>query len=92
MKKQNRVFISIYFNDGLLYKRKRRDFTIAFDSADSLAAQCKHLGSNEIKRIIGIETYQELLTSAANEDRSPNNLIKHKLRIHFQDDKKNPIS
>ena len=85
MNKKHRVYISIYFQDCMeCTHRKKRDLTIAFNANDKLYKICKNLGSSKIKKIIGIETYNELLEKAKKEDRSLNNYIKHKLRVFYE--------
>jgi len=78
--KSKRSFISIYFDDGLINNRKKRDITIGFDSNDPLYIKCKELGSSGIKKVIGVDSYSELLKEASKEDRSLNNFIKHRLK------------
>lgn len=80
MTRETRHFISLYFKDGLLTPRKKRDVTLAFGKDDVLYELCKQLGSSKIKKMIGIDSYKEL-TQRANEDgRSINNYIKNLLR------------
>ena len=54
-----------------------------------------HSGSNDyadIKNIIGIYSYDDLIIAAAQEDRSLGNYIKHRLKVHMENGKKNPAS
>jgi hypothetical protein len=76
-----RNYISLYFKNGDLYHRKKRDVTIGFSADDPLFEKCKNLSSPEIKELISIETYKELKEKARKEDRTINNFIKSKLRI-----------
>lgn len=76
----NRKFISIYFEDGLLDHRRKRDLTVSFALDDPLYDKCKDLNSAEIKKYIGIQTYRELTAKADKEGRSLNNYIKYILR------------
>jgi len=76
----SRVFISLYFPNGDLHNRKKKDVTISINSEDIIYDKCKDLSSSEIKEIIGIETYKELIERAKNEDRTVNNYVKSKLR------------
>lgn len=78
---KGRRFISIYFNDGLAGKRKKRDLTLAFASNDPVYYKCKELGSKRIKEIIDIQSYEDLVLKAKTENRSLNNYIKHKLNL-----------
>ncbi len=80
MKKKRRVFISIYFEDGFIVKRKRRDLTIAFNYGDPLYKKCKGLGSTKIKEIICTHSYKELMEKANKADRTLGNFIKYKLK------------
>ena len=80
MKKNKRKFISIYFEDGSVDGRRKRDLTIAFDNENSLYKKCKKLGSARIKEIIGIDSYKELTAKARKADRTLNNFIKHILK------------
>lgn len=84
MKNATRVYVSVYFNDGLANKRKKRDVTLAFDPNDNLYNRCRHLGSSGIKRTIGIDSYAQLAEEAMKEDRSLGNYIKHHLRIRLE--------
>ena len=79
MGKSERKFISIYFEDGHLNCRKKRDVTIAFSDDELLFLKCKSFGSAKIKKIIGIKSYKTLLSTALKEGRSISNLIKHRL-------------
>ena len=80
MENNNRVFISIYFEDGLTDGRKKRDLTIAFDSKSLLYRKCKDLGSAGIKELIEINSYKELSENAKMADRSLSNYVKHILK------------
>ena len=80
MTRETRRFLSLYFEDGFLYSRKKRDVTLAFNKGDTLYEKCKQLGSSGIKRIIGIKSYRELTQRAEEDGRSVNNYIKHYLR------------
>lgn len=75
-----RNYISLYFQNGNTNSRKKKDVTIAFSRNDILYHKCKDLGSTEIKNIIGIKTYTELIEKAREEGRTLNNFIKYKLR------------
>jgi len=81
-----RVYISIYFEDAKLHGKKKGDVTIAFGPDDELYKKVKALGSAEIKRITGINTYKGLLEAAKRDDRSSSNYIKHKLRVYFENE------
>ena len=86
-----RAFISIYFPDGITSKRKRRDLTVAFNSNDKLYELCKNLSSSNIKELIQIHSYKELVEKATEEERSLSNYIKHRLKVKVQNDKTNTI-
>ena len=86
---KGRVYISIYFEDAKSHGKKKGDVTLAFNPDDELYNKIKTLGSTEIKRIIKISTYRDLLEAAKKEDRSSGNYIKHKLRVYLQNEKKN---
>lgn len=92
MKKRIRHYISVYFEDGLVDQRKKRDVTVSFSENDDLYELCKNLGASEIKRIIGFDSYSELVKRAKEEDRSIGNYIKHKLRVILKDEQKNTSS
>ena len=85
-KGKQRVFISIYFQNGHTENRKKNDITIAFDSNDPLYEKCRQLGSSNIKRIINVDSYNELIKKAKKEERTLSNYIKYKLRkkLKFQ--------
>lgn len=79
MKSVKRKFISIYFKDGLLNKRKKRDLTIAISSNSFLYNKCDKLTSSLIKKLIGVSSYQDLTKKAAFERRTLGNFVKYKL-------------
>jgi hypothetical protein len=87
-----RVYKSIYFDDARSHGKKKGDVTLAFSPDDGLYNKIRPLGSSEIKRIIGIKTYQELLEAAEKEYRSAGNFIKHKLRVCLDNEKENTPS
>jgi|GEM_PF-2605961 len=89
---RKRHFISIYFDDALVNKRKKRDITISFVEDDELYKKCIELGSSKIRQIINVNSYKQLIEKAHKEDRSISNYIKHKLRVYFTHEKENPIS
>ncbi len=80
MTKKQRNFISIYFSDGLVHNRKKRDVTLAFGKGDALYNKCKELGSSGIKELVEISSYTELVQKAEADDRTPSNYIKHRLK------------
>ncbi len=88
---KQRAYISVYFEDAKSHGKKKGDVTLAFAPNDELYYSVKNLGSSEIKRIIGINSYEELLEAAKKEHRSLGNFIKHKLRIYLENEKKNTI-
>lgn len=92
MKNKARYYISVYFQDGLVNERKRRDVTVAFSESDDLYELCKDMGSSEIRRILGVDLYSELVRKAKEEDRSIGNYVKHRLRVVLKDEKENTIS
>jgi hypothetical protein len=79
MRIRQRKFISIYFKDGLLNNRKKRDFTISLSAESSLYKKCKHLNSSAIKKLIGIDSYAVLLKKSNQDGRTLSNYIKYKL-------------
>lgn len=87
MVKKKRQFISVYFDDGLVNDRKKRDVTVAFHLSDPIYNRCKELGSSGIKDAIGIYSFSELAKEARKEDRSISNYIKHRLRVHLKHEK-----
>ena len=88
MAKKDRQFVSVYFDDGLVNNRKKRDVTVAFSRDDSFYRRCRKLASSGIKDAIGIYSYSELVQRANDADRSVGNYIRHKLRIRFEDEEK----
>jgi hypothetical protein len=76
---KKRAYISLYFEDGLIGHRKKRDFTVSFDPEDHLYIKCKKLGSAKIKELIGTHSYRDLVSYAKKENRSLGNYIKHRL-------------
>jgi len=89
---QDRVYISVYFEDAKFHGRKKGDVTLAFNPDDELYKKIKLLGSAEIKRIIGISSYQDLREAAKREYRSSGNYIKHKLSVYLEHEKENTSS
>jgi len=87
--KRRRTYISLYFEDAMSHGKKKGDITLAFDTDNLLYERTKGLGSSGIKSIIGIHSYHALLEAGKKEDRSLGNLIKHKLRVHFENEKEN---
>ena len=85
MTRETRHFISLYFKDGLLTTRKKRDVTLAFGKDDLLYDRCKQLGSSNIKKIIGTDSYKELTQRANKDGRSINNYIKTLLRTSLNE-------
>lgn len=79
-KSQKRLFLSIYFEDGLLDSRKKRDLTIAFKAGDPIYEKCKDMTSADLKALIGVSSYSELVKFSEEENRTLGNYIKHKLR------------
>jgi len=90
--KKPRAYISVYFEDAKSHGKKKGDVTLAFDSNDELYKKIKLLGSAEIKRIIGINSYHELREAAKKEYRSSGNYIKHKLSVYLEREKENTSS
>ena len=86
MKKKRRRYISVYFENGLVEQRKKRDVTIAFSDNDDLYEKCRRLGSSEIKRITGFESYKELVKKAREEGRSISNYVKYRLRVTLENE------
>lgn len=80
MENSKRHFISVYFQDGLVSERKKRDVTLSFSQDDDLYFKIKDLGSTQIKNMIGIYSYTKLVEIAKEQDRTLNNYIKYKLR------------
>jgi hypothetical protein len=87
--KRVRVYIGVYFEDAKEHGKKKGDVTLAFNRDDELYIKIKTTGSSEIKRIIGISSYNELLRKAQKEDRSLGNYIKHSLKVYFENEKEN---
>ena len=84
-----RAYISVYFEDARSHGKKKGDITLAFSPDDELYKKIKTLGSAEIKRIVGISSYEDLLQAAKKEYRSSGNYIKHKLRVYLEHEKEN---
>jgi len=89
---KSRVYKSVYFEDAKSHGKKKGDVTLAFSSDDELYTRIKPLSSSEIKKMIGVNSYEELLEAARKEYRSAGNFIKHKLRVYLEYEKKNPSS
>ena len=87
-----RAYISLYFDDAKSHGKKKGDVTLAFSYGDELYKKIKHLGSAEIKQIVGISSYQQLREAAKKEYRSSGNYIKHKLSVYFEQEEENTTS
>ena len=87
--KKVRIYKSVYFVDARSHGKKKGDVTLAFGPDDELYKKIRELGSADIKRIIGISSYQELQEAAKKEYRSSGNYIKHKLSVYFDHEKEN---
>ena len=83
---KRRAYISIYFEDEKQRGKKKGDITLAFDEQDKLYAKVKARGSSEIKKIIEIDSYDDLQATAKKEDRTVSNLIKHRLRVYLENE------
>lgn len=81
MTREPRKYLGIYFEDGLVNNRKKRDLTIAFKFDDPVYQKCKNMSSSELKELLGIFTYKDLVEKSESEGRTLNNFIKFKLRI-----------
>jgi len=85
-KKLGRAYISVYFQDGLINNRKKRDLTVAFSINSLLYCKCKGLTSDEIKEMIKIDSYEDLCKAAKADDRPMGSyvkkLLKRKLKIN----------
>jgi hypothetical protein len=88
---RKRTYISVYFNDARSHGKNKRDVILAFYPGDELYEAIKNYGSSKIKEVIGIASYSELREAAKKEDRSISNLIKHKLRVHLENEKKDSL-
>jgi type III secretion system FlhB-like substrate exporter len=86
---RNRKYISVYFESAKQHGKKKGDITLAFDHDDALYPKVKALGSSEIKKIISVNSYAELLDIARREDRTVSNLIKHRLKVYLENEQKN---
>jgi len=75
-----RKFISIYFQNGRTKSRKKRDVTVAFNKDDPLYEKSKKLRSSGIKKLIGVNSYQDLVALAKKEERTVSNFIKYRLK------------
>jgi len=89
MKSQKRKYISIYFQNGKIGNRKKRDVTISFENGDPLYEICKTLGSSKIKEIIDIGSYKDLIRKANKEERPLGNYIKYALKKRIEKSSKN---
>ena len=75
-----RKYISIYFSNGHCEGRKRRDVTIAMDPGSAIYQEYGKLKSSEIKTLVGVKSYKDLVSKARKADRSLSGYVKHKLR------------
>uniref|UniRef100_UPI00402859B5 hypothetical protein n=1 Tax=Candidatus Tripitaka californicus TaxID=3367616 RepID=UPI00402859B5 len=76
---KKRAYISFFFRDSISNNRKRGYLTVAFNSDDAIYAKCKKLGTSKIKKIIGIDSYKDLVEKAKKENRTLGNYIKYRL-------------
>ena len=79
-----RIYKSIYFSDAASYGKKKNDVTLSFSRDEDLYTRISGLSSSEIRTIIGVTTYGELIDLARREHRTTGNLIKHRLTLHFE--------
>jgi hypothetical protein len=70
----------VYFINGRRNGRKRRDLTIAMDPGSKICQKYGMLKSSEIKNLIGVYSYKDLILKARRADRSLSGYIKHRLR------------
>jgi hypothetical protein len=74
-----RKYLSIYFSNGLSGTRTKRDLTVAINANDPLYDKCKDMTSEQIKQLIGVSSFQQLVKEAAAENRSLGNYVKYRL-------------
>jgi hypothetical protein len=84
MRSQKRKYISIYFHNGKIGNRKKRDVTISFENGDPLYEKCRRLGSSKIKEIIDTGSYKDLVTKANKDERPLGNYIKYILKKRIE--------
>ena len=80
---KKRAFISIFFKDSISKSRMRGYLTVSFDQDSLLYQKCKKLGAPGIRKLIGIESYRELVDKSKKEGRSLGNYIKFKLQARL---------
>jgi len=79
MNRQN--FKSIYFTDKDLFGTSGRSVTVSFSEKDSvLKDQVQCLSNEEIRELIGMQKYQDLVIQAKREDRTISQFIKLRLK------------
>jgi len=75
------LYKSLYFSDFPADSSKSKAITIAFNSSEKpYFHKIKDLSNQEIRELIGINTYNQLFILSQNEERSINNTIKRLLK------------
>jgi len=75
------LYKSLYFSDYPSEDTKSKAITIAFNSSEiSYFQKIKNLSNQEIRELIGINTYSQLFYISQTEERSINNIVKRLLK------------
>ena len=78
------IFKSIYFADKDLFENKGRSVTVSFSKNDAdIEDKIRNLTNEEIREIIGITSFQELINNSKNDRRTLSQYIKVQLHNNF---------
>ena len=81
---KKRSYISFYYIDAALSDRKKKYLTIAFETNTKLYKKVRAMGTTKLKRLIGLRSYKEISESAAEDNRTISNYVKHVLKKHLK--------
>jgi len=84
MKKQ--TYKAIYFNDYPSEKSKNKSITLAFNEPEiPYYSKIKEMSTQEIKELIGINSYKQLTLFAEKEERSINQIVKRLIKQNLSE-------
>ena len=77
----NQYYKSLYYTDYPADKTNAKTVTIAFNKSEfPIYQRIKNMSNYEIRELIGVENYKQLVILSKQEDRSINNIIKWKIK------------
>ncbi|MHA1228645.1 MAG: hypothetical protein ACTSPV_18120 [Candidatus Hodarchaeales archaeon] len=79
-------FKSIYFSDYPAEDSKEKTITLAFSEPETpYYAKIKGLSNEEIRELIGIDSYKQLALFSKQEERSINQVVKRLIKRNFNE-------